>query len=94
MVPVQNVKNLMLRPDVVQAVARGEFHIYAVSTIDEGIEILTGVPAGERDAGNLYAQGTVNYRVEQRLKEFSEKLRKLEKEERPDYAAESKGGKE
>lgn len=93
MIPVQNVKNLMLREDVVQAVAAGEFHIYAVSSIDEGIEILTGVPAGERDAEHPYAQGTVNQRVEQRLKEFSESLRKLEKEERPDRGAEAQGEK-
>ena len=49
MIPVQNVKNLMLRKDLVEAVAAGQFRIYAVSTIDEGIEILTGYPAGVRD---------------------------------------------
>ena len=49
MIPVQNVKNLMLRQDVVEAVRQGKFHIYAVSTIDEGIEILTGMPAGRKD---------------------------------------------
>ena len=77
MIPGQNVKNLMLRHDVVDAVAAGTFHIYAVSTIDEGIEILTGIPAGEKTDQNAFPEGTVNYRVEQRLKEFAEALRKF-----------------
>jgi predicted ATP-dependent protease len=77
MIPQQNVKNLMLRKDIVNAVAAGKFCIYAVNTIDEGIEILTGVPAGERDDQNAYKEGTVNHRVEQRLKEIAERLRGL-----------------
>jgi len=81
MIPAQNVKNLMLRSDMVEAVAAGKFHVYAVSSIDEGIEILTGVPAGKRNEQNLYEEGTVNYLVEQRLKELSENLRKFSKEE-------------
>src|SRR5512136_134336 len=81
MIPHLNVKNLMLRSDLVEAVAAGKFHVFAVSSIDEGIEILTGVPAGKRDEHNLYKEGTVNYLVEQRLKELSENLRKFSKEE-------------
>lgn len=81
MIPLQNARNLMLRKDVVDAVAAGQFSIYAVSTIDEGIEILTGIPAGERDDQNAYKQGTVNYRVDRRLREFAERLRKFAKEE-------------
>ena len=77
MIPRQNMKNLMLRRDVVDAVAAGRFHIFAVNTIDEGIEILTGIPAGERSDQNTYPEGTVNYRVDQRLKEFAETLRKF-----------------
>ncbi|HTY62272.1 MAG TPA: ATP-binding protein [Acidobacteriota bacterium] len=77
MIPRQNVKNLMLRRDVVDAVAAGKFHIYAVSTIDEGIEILTGIPAGERNDQAAYPEGTVNGRVEQQLREFAEALRKF-----------------
>jgi predicted ATP-dependent protease len=76
MIPAQNVKNLMLRNDVVEAVAAGQFRIYAVSTIDEGIEILTGVPAGQRSGNNSYEQGTVNYLVERQLESFAEGLRK------------------
>jgi lon-related putative ATP-dependent protease len=83
MIPVQNVKNLMLRRDVVEAVTAGKFRIYAVSTIDEGIEILTGIPAGERDGSNAFKEGTVNYLVEQRLIEIAEGLRKFGKEEEP-----------
>jgi predicted ATP-dependent protease len=83
MIPARNVKNLMLRDDVIEAVTAGKFHIYAVSTIDEGIEILTGVPAGARDEGKQYPEETVNYRVEHRLKEFSEILQKLGKDEEP-----------
>jgi predicted ATP-dependent protease len=77
MIPEPNVKNLMLRRDVVDAVATGKFHIYSVRTIDEGIEILTGVPAGQRNDQNAYPEETVNYRVDQRLREFSEAMRKF-----------------
>jgi predicted ATP-dependent protease len=76
MIPVKNETNLMLREDVIEAVKAGSFHIYSVSTVDEGIEILTGTPAGERVDG-LYPDGTVNSLVEKRLKEISEGLKKL-----------------
>ena len=73
-VPRRNVRNLMLREDVVDAIGRGEFHIYAVDTIDEGLEILTGLPAGERQADGTYPPDTVHHFVEARLKRFSEGL--------------------
>ena len=73
-VPHQNVKNLMLRDDVVQAVKEGVFHIYAVKTIDEGIEVLTGVPAGERGADGSYPAGTVNYLMDARLRGLAQSL--------------------
>jgi lon-related putative ATP-dependent protease len=76
MIPVQNVKNLMLRQDVVDAVREGRFHIYAVSSIDEGIEILTGTEAGKKENGS-YPENSVNQRVETRLKEFAEGLKKF-----------------
>ena len=75
MIPHQNVKNLMLREDVVGAIRDGEFHIYSVATIDEGIEILTGHPAGERQPDGSYPAGTVNYLVDQRLGELSDSMR-------------------
>jgi predicted ATP-dependent protease len=81
MIPSQNVRNLMLRRDIVEAVATKRFHIYSVSSIDEGIEILTGIPAGKRGDDNSFEEGTINYRVEKRLKEFAEGLRKFGKEE-------------
>jgi predicted ATP-dependent protease len=76
MIPIQNIKNLMLRPDVVEAVREGAFHIYAVQSIEEGIEILTGMPAGVKDNG-AYPPNTINHRVEQRLKEFAEGLKRF-----------------
>jgi lon-related putative ATP-dependent protease len=72
-IPRANVRHLMLRRDVVDAVEKGEFRVFAVDTIDQGIEILTGVPAGERDAGGKFPDGTVNQRVDARLIELAEK---------------------
>jgi predicted ATP-dependent protease len=71
MIPKQNVRNLMLREDIVEAVARGQFHIYAVGTIGEGIEILTDTPFGERDAQGNFPEGSINQLVEKRLDEFA-----------------------
>jgi lon-related putative ATP-dependent protease len=80
MIPHQNVKNLMLRPEVVQACAEGKFHIWAIWTIDEGIELLTGVPAGQRDETGKFPEGTVHARVEARLRELAEGIEKFGKE--------------
>jgi len=73
LIPASNVKHLMLRQDVVEAVAAGQFHIYPVETIDQGIEILTGIPAGERDEAGNYPEGSINYLVQARLAELAEK---------------------
>ena len=70
-IPKQNIKNLNLSDEVVQAVKDGKFHIYAISTIDEGIELLTGVPAGSKDENGKYPAGTVNYLVYQKLKKYA-----------------------
>ena len=75
LVPRANLRNLMLRRDVVEAVAQGKFHIYAVGTIDEGIEVLTGVPAGQRDSAGRYPDGSVNALVEKKLEEYAERLK-------------------
>ncbi len=77
-IPSQNAKNLMLRKDVVDAVTVGKFHIYPVSSIDEGIEILTGIPAGTKTNGG-YAEGTINFLVERRLREYAEKMKDFDK---------------
>jgi lon-related putative ATP-dependent protease len=77
LIPKSNVQNLMLREDIVEAVRAKKFHIWAVSTIDEGIEILTGVPAGERGRDGKFPEGTINYLVDQRLREFAECLKEI-----------------
>jgi predicted ATP-dependent protease len=73
--PATNVPTLMLREDVVAAVGQGAFHLWPVRTIDEGIAILTGVPAGERGPDGAYPPDTVNGRVDRRLRELAEKQR-------------------
>jgi lon-related putative ATP-dependent protease len=75
MIPESNVQNLMLKEEIVDAVKAGKFHIYSVKTIDEGIEILTGVKAGERQKDGSFEKGTANYKVNMRLVEMAEKLR-------------------
>jgi hypothetical protein len=77
MIPKANVQHLMLRQDVVDAIAAGRFHVYPVSHIDEGIELLTGVPAGEPDGDGKYPEGSVNALVLRRLEDISEKSRKF-----------------
>ncbi len=78
MIPHQNVKNLMLNHEVVQACAERKFHIWPIRTIDEGIELLTGVPASQRDENGQFPAGTVHARVEARLKEFAEGIEKFD----------------
>lgn len=70
LIPVQNIRNLMLREEVVQAVQQGEFHVYGVSTIEEGLEILTGQPAGEPGLDGKYPEGTLFHAAEKKLQEF------------------------
>jgi lon-related putative ATP-dependent protease len=70
-IPHQNVKNLVLDDEVVDAVREGKFHIYPVSTIDEGMEILTGVRAGARKKDGTYPLGTINYKVYKKLERFA-----------------------
>ncbi|HQY46987.1 MAG TPA: AAA family ATPase, partial [Usitatibacteraceae bacterium] len=74
-IPASNVRHLMLRRDVVQAVADGRFAIFPVSTVDEALAILAGAPAGERDALGRFPAGSLNARVEQRLAGFAERVR-------------------
>ena len=77
-IPRHNIKHLMLREDVVEAVDAGRFHVYAVSTVDEAMELLTGVPAGEPQPDGAYPDGTVNAAVLARLRAMNEQLRALE----------------
>jgi lon-related putative ATP-dependent protease len=75
MIPESNVQNLMLKEEVVDAVKAGKFHIYSAKTIDEGIEILTGVKVGSKQPDGTFEPNTVNYLVDKQLKEIAEKLR-------------------
>src|SRR5690606_5897179 len=72
LIPRDNVKHLMLRDDVVEAVRAGRFAIYPIAHVDEAIALLTGVPAGERDAEGRFTPGSVNERVEEKLKKLAE----------------------
>ncbi len=75
LIPQANIKHLMLREDVVEAVDAGRFHVYPISSIDQGIELLTGVRAGERDIDGRYPEGTVNQAVQDELEAFAERAR-------------------
>ena len=71
MIPIQNINNLNLSDEIIEDVKNGKFHIYAISTIDEGIEILTGVPAGKKDSNGHFPAGSVNYLVQEKLKKYA-----------------------
>ena len=77
-IPVQNVRNLHLNDDVIEAVKQEKFHIYAINTIDEGIEILTGVPAGKKDKLGKFPAGTINYLANEKLMKYAKKYEKSE----------------
>lgn len=78
MLPRTNLEHLVLREDVARAIAEGSFHLYAVATVSQGIEVLTGVPAGERDASGRFPAASVFGRVERRVIEIAERLREAE----------------
>lgn len=78
-IPRTNIKHLMLKDEIIEAVKKGQFHIWAVGTIDEGIEVLTGIPAGEQDKKGNYPKGSVNYLVSQRLEELTKNYLKHQK---------------
>lgn len=79
-IPAANVRHLMLRRDVLDAVAAGQFHIYAVETVDEAVELLTGMPLGERDPETGFPEGTVGAAVQARLEEMAEAHRRYGRE--------------
>ena len=70
-IPIQNKKNLNLSDEVLEAVKSKKFHIYAISTIEEGIELLTGVPAGKKDSNGRFPAGSVNYLAYEKLKKYA-----------------------
>ena len=83
LIPAANMRNLMLRPDVVEAAAAGRFHVYPVRRVDEGIELLTGRPAGEAQPGGGWPEGSVNRLTQDRLVAFAEARRRFGVPERP-----------
>ena len=74
-IPRANVQHLMLREDVVNAVAEGRFSVHAIASIDEGVAILTGMKAGERGVGGAFSEGSLNRLVEERLRKFAAQAR-------------------
>jgi predicted ATP-dependent protease len=73
--PRANVAHLMLRPDVVAAVAGGRFHVHAIATVDQAMELLTGLPAGRRGPDGAFEDGSVNANVEARLMDYASTLK-------------------
>ncbi len=92
MIPKDNVRNLALKPEVIKAVKDRKFHIYAVSTIDEGIEVLTGVEAGGLGEDDDYPDGTVHSLVERRLSEMSRRAQRDQQRQRDRDPSESDPG--
>ncbi|MBC8457071.1 MAG: AAA family ATPase, partial [Deltaproteobacteria bacterium] len=81
LIPKSNVTNLMLKPEVIDAVRDGKFRIYPVETIDQGIAVLTGKEAGERQEDGTYPEGTVNWAVEEQLADYAENIKQFEAKE-------------
>jgi lon-related putative ATP-dependent protease len=79
-IPAQNIRNLMLNEEVINAVKEGKFHIYAISNINEGLELFTGIKAGELREDGTYPEGTVNRIIDDKLNEYIELSRKFSKE--------------
>ena len=92
MIPESNVKDLMLRKDVVKAVEKGLFHIYPVKNVDEGIEILTGKKAGQRKESGTYPRGSINYLVDKKLRDLAEGLKRFGDKQKNE-SAKKKGAK-
>ncbi|WP_201353022.1 Lon protease family protein [Hydrogenimonas urashimensis] len=76
-IPKSNIDHLMLKKEVLDAIGRGEFHLYAVENIDEAIEILTNLPAGKRGDDGKFSKGSVNRLVEDKLTEFAKKAKEI-----------------
>lgn len=93
-IPASNVKHLMLRRDVVLAVEKGLFSIFPMETVDQALELLSDVPAGERDAAGKFPEGSVNHRVEARLIAFAERRLALADGGAPKTSAEKAAEKE
>ncbi len=82
LIPFQNIADLMLRYDVIDEIKKGKFHVYAIKTIDEGIELLTGIEAGKKLKNGKYPKGTIHYLVDKRLTEFAKRWNEIETDEK------------
>jgi predicted ATP-dependent protease len=82
--PRLNLDDLMLPDKVIEAVAQRKFRLYAIAHIDEGLELLTGVPAGEKDAEGKYPEDTLHYKVDQRLRELNKEKKDNKADEKKD----------
>ncbi len=82
LIPAVNEKHLMLREDVVEAVSAGDFRVYAIDTVDQALELLTGLPAGEADTEGVFPAGSLNARVQDRLLELTEMQKKFASSEK------------
>lgn len=91
-IPARNVKNLMLRQEVIESVRQGLFHIWPISTVEEGMEILTGMEAGEAREDGTYPEGTLLRKVDDRLRELAEIARKYGREDEEGKAGEAEKG--
>ncbi len=76
-IPRQNIRNLHLNDEVIESVKNGKFHVYAIDTVEQGIEILTGVPAGKKDKNGGFPAGTINYLAYEKLKKYAKNAEKL-----------------
>ena len=79
-IPEQNISDLMLDDEVIEAVKKKKFHIYPIDSVDEGISILTGVKAGKMQKNGAYQKGTINYLVQERLIEMARQWKQYGKE--------------
>jgi predicted ATP-dependent protease len=77
LVPAANVRHLMLKPAVVDAVKAGRFHVFTATTIEEAVELLAGTPVGERRADGTFSEGSVNRLIDDRLHAMAEAARRL-----------------
>jgi lon-related putative ATP-dependent protease len=77
LIPQSNVQNLVLKDEVLQAVENNQFHIYPVKTINEGMEVLTGMSAGTRQTDGTFEKDSINFHVNQKLKQMAEKLKEF-----------------
>ena len=85
-IPAKNVRNLMLKQEVIDSVKVGQFHVWPISTIEEGIEILTGIEAGRLQPDGTYPEGTLFRKVDDRLMEIAEIVKKFGEEEKESEA--------